>query len=194
MLAAALFFAGIACFALHTWAEINCTRLDVETGRRDPGALVDDYGSNRGWYWRYKLPSLAGFIGGLLLLFWAIGAATIPAQGRDLDGRHAASPLKPWFDSLKSGKGPCCSDADGWALSDVDWETRGGRFRVRVPAQSWTPSRDQPAPPPSVTMVWVDVEDAAVITEPNRAGRTMVWPLWGIGGVTIRCFMPGSMT
>lgn len=132
MLAAALFIAGIACFALHTWAEINCTRLDVETGRRDPGALVDDYGSNRGWYWRYKLPSLAGFIGGLLLLFWAIGAATIPAQGRDLDGRHAASPLKPWFDSLKSGKGPCCSDADGWALSDMQRSSCFGTARSKA--------------------------------------------------------------
>jgi len=33
-----------------------------------------------------------------------------------------------------------------------------------------------------------------VITEPNRAGRTMVWPLRGYLGTTIRCFMPGSMT
>jgi hypothetical protein len=30
--------------------------------------------------------------------------------------------------------------------------------------------------------------DDAVITEPNRAGRTMVWPMW------VRCFLPGSMT
>jgi hypothetical protein len=29
---------------------------------------------------------------------------------------------------------------------------------------------------------------------PNRAGRTMVWPLRGYLGLTIRCFMPGSMT
>ena len=194
MLAAFLVLAGVACFGLHTWAEINCTRLDVETGRRDPGALVDDYGSNRGWYWRYKLPSLAGFIGGLVLWCWAIIAASVAVQARDLDGRYAASPLKPWFDSLKSGKGPCCSDADGWALSDVDWETNGARYRVRVPSKSWTPSKAQPTPPTAIEMIWVDVETDAVINEPNRAGRTMVWPLWGIGGVTIRCFMPGSMT
>jgi hypothetical protein len=43
-------------------------------------------------------------------------------------------------------------------------------------------------------MVWVDVPEDAVITEPNRAGRTMVWPIWGYQGPTIRCFMPGSMT
>lgn len=109
------------------------------------------------------------------VLLCAIGAA----QARDLDGRHAASPLKPWFDSLKSGKGPCCSDADGWALADVDWESKGGKYRVRVPRHQFVPTKDQPAPPASVEMIWVDVEDSAVITEPNRAGRTMVWPLWG---------------
>ena len=41
---------------------------------------------------------------------------------------------------------------------------------------------------------WIDVPDDAVITEPNRAGRTMVWPIKGALGTTIRCFMPGSMT
>src|SRR5256884_5133405 len=46
-------------------------------------------------------------------------------QARD-DGRYSQSPLKPWFDSLKSGKGPCCSDADGFAVSDPDWESRNG--------------------------------------------------------------------
>lgn len=97
-------------------------------------------------------------------------------HGRDLDGRYAASPLKGWFDNLKSSGGSlCCSDADGTALSDVDWEAKGGKYRVRIDGE------------------WVDVPPDAVITEPNRAGRTMVWPLRGYGGLTIRCFMPGSM-
>jgi hypothetical protein len=30
--------------------------------------------------------------------------------------------------------------------------------------------------------------------EPNRAGRTMVWPYYINGRTLIRCFMPGSMT
>ena len=30
--------------------------------------------------------------------------------------------------------------------------------------------------------------------EPNRAGRIMVWPMWGTLGISIRCFLPGSMT
>ncbi|WP_158669515.1 hypothetical protein [Bradyrhizobium guangdongense] len=116
---------------------------------------------------------------GMLLAF--AGAAF----ARD-DGRYAISPLKPWFDSLRSGKGPCCSDADGYALSDVDWQSAGGRYRVRVPI-----SNDEAD---KTTLIWVDVPEDAVITEPNRAGRTMVWPIWGHQGPTIRCFMPGSMT
>ena len=58
------------------------------------------------------------------LRFVVLVAAFIgAAQARD-DGRYSQSPLKPWFDSLKSGKGPCCSDADGFAVSDPDWESR----------------------------------------------------------------------
>jgi hypothetical protein len=82
------------------------------------------------------------------------------SRARDLDGRYANSPLKSWFDGLASGKGPCCSDADGTALSDVDWEASDGHYRVRIEGQ------------------WIDVPDEAVIKEPNRAGRTMVWPIY----------------
>ena len=48
------------------------------------------------------------------------------ALARD-DGRYSGSPLKPWFESLASKRGLCCSDADGTALSDVDWESRQRR-------------------------------------------------------------------
>jgi hypothetical protein len=103
------------------------------------------------------------------------------AAARDFDGRYANSPLHSWFESLRSGKGPCCSDADGTALSDVDWEAKDGHYRVRIEGQWW------------------NVPDEAVITEPNRAGRTMVWPVYyrSVGTslrVEIRCFMPGTMT
>jgi hypothetical protein len=101
--------------------------------------------------------------------------AAMPGLARD-DGRYANSPLKPWFDQLKSGRGICCSDADGVAISDPDWESKDGHFRVRLDGE------------------WIDVPADAVITEPNRAGRTMVWPLRGALGVSIRCFLPGSMS
>ena len=99
-------------------------------------------------------------------------------HARDVDGHYAAQnpELHQWFEGLKSGKGPCCSDADGTAVSDVDWESANGHYRVRLDNE------------------WVDVPDEAVITEPNRIGRTMVWPIRGYLGITIRCFMPGSMT
>jgi hypothetical protein len=107
------------------------------------------------------------------LLLVLISAALLFGQAlaRD-DGRYATSPLKPWFDSLRSGKGPCCSDADGVAVADPDWESKEGHYRVRLDGE------------------WILVPDDAVITEPNRAGRTMVWPV----RISIRCFMPGSMT
>lgn len=112
-------------------------------------------------------------------LAFLVTAFCVKARARDLDGRYAQSPLKGWFDQLKSGKGPCCSDADGSALSDTDWETKDGHYRVRIEDQWW------------------DVPDDAVITEPNRAGRTMVWPIYyrplGALRIEIRCFMPGSM-
>ncbi|MCK1391303.1 hypothetical protein [Bradyrhizobium sp. 1] len=96
--------------------------------------------------------------------------------------------LKAWFDGLRSGKGPCCSDADGSALSDSDWDSKDGHFRVRVPRLGYVLDGQQQE------LVWVDVPEEAVISEPNRVGRTMVWPIYGYMGVTIRCFMPGSMT
>jgi hypothetical protein len=119
---------------------------------------------------------------GCMNFFKTAAALTIPAallvgnaMARD-DGRYSGSPLKPWFDSLKSGKGPCCSVADGVVVADPDWESKDGHYRVRLEGE------------------WIMVPDDAVITEPNRAGRTMVWPVKGSLGISIRCFLPGSMT
>ena len=95
------------------------------------------------------------------------------AMARD-DGRFANSPLKPWFDSLRSGKGPCCSDADGSVVSDVDWESKDGHYRVRLDGQ------------------WIEVPDDAVITVPNRAGRTMVWPVKDWLGFRSAAFCPAA--
>lgn len=111
-----------------------------------------------------------------------LGLAGQFSHARDRGQFANSSPeLKAWFEGLRSGKGPCCSDADGTAISDADWESRGGHYRVHIPNNSGD-------------MEWIDVPDEAVITEPNRVGRTMVWPIRGYLGITIRCFMPGSMT
>jgi hypothetical protein len=106
-----------------------------------------------------------------------LAATVMHAPARDRGQFAASSPeTKAWFDSLRSGRGPCCSDADGSALSDVDWESNGGHYRVRFEGE------------------WVDVPDDAVITVPNRIGRAMLWPMHRDGKMTPRCFMPGSMS
>ncbi|HZC56638.1 MAG TPA: hypothetical protein VE396_11435 [Xanthobacteraceae bacterium] len=102
--------------------------------------------------------------------------ASVPSRvsARD-DGRYANSPLKQWFDQLASGKGLCCSFADGVSVENVDWDTQNGRYRVRIKGQ------------------WVVVPDAAVVTEPNRFGPAVVWPYQDSDGATqIRCFLPGA--
>jgi hypothetical protein len=101
---------------------------------------------------------------------------SVPAQARD-DGRYATMnpAMRAWFDHLASGKGLCCSFADGFSIEDVDWDTDGTRYRVRVEGK------------------WIDVPDAAVVTEPNRFGSAVVWPYRDADGNTqIRCFLPGA--
>ncbi len=62
------------------------------------------------------------------ILFLSIGVlfafVTVSATARDLDGRYADSPLHDWFNHLASGRGLCCSMADGEAVADLDWESR----------------------------------------------------------------------
>ena len=110
-----------------------------------------------------------------LALLLGLVVLTAPVLGRD-DGRYANSPLKSWFESLRSQLGRCCSDADGSVLKDVDWESDHGRYRVRIDDE------------------WVVVPDGAVVTEPNKVGRTMVWKHYIDGHPKVRCFMPGSMS
>ena len=109
-------------------------------------------------------------------IFFAIFVA--PALAHDPNRPE----LNSWFDHLASGYGPCCSNADGTALSDVDWQSKDGHYRVRLDGQ------------------WIDVPDDAVVTVPNLVGRTMVWPMppgydyeANVPSPKIRCFMPGSM-
>jgi hypothetical protein len=103
----------------------------------------------------------------LLLCLWSIAYAH--------DAHVVGTNMKQWFDGLQSGMGACCSNADGTALSDVDWESRDGRYRVKIEGK------------------WIDVPDNAVLKVPNLAGPTMVWPIKVNNGIAIRCFIPGTM-
>lgn len=161
----------------------------IESGGGEPRFFDDGRGNEalgdlqdrgaRRWNALLKI----GFTGLLL------GVACQLGHARDRGQFASSNPeIKAWFEGLRSGKGPCCSDADGTAISDADWETKDGHYRVRVPRYGYLYGNQQQE------MVWVDVPEDAVITEPNRVGRTMVWPIYGYLGLTIRCFMPGSMT
>jgi hypothetical protein len=96
---------------------------------------------------------------------------------RDLDGHYAQSnpDMHVWFDMLASGKGLCCSFADGRAVDDPDVDMDGTHYKVRVDG------------------VWYEVPDSALVTVPNKFGRAVVWPYIDEDGKTqIRCFIPGS--
>jgi hypothetical protein len=85
--------------------------------------------------------------------------------------------MHAWFNKLQSGKGLCCSFADGMSIKDVDWDTKDGNYRVKIDDQ------------------WIVVPDSAVIKEPNKFGPAVVWPYKDATGATqIRCFIPGSGT
>ena len=88
---------------------------------------------------------------------------------------HEHPELNSWYESLHSGKGPCCDGSDAKRVDDVDWESKDGHYRVRIDGE------------------WVDVPNEAIVDGPNRAGRTMVWPYYLDGHPRARCFMPGSM-
>lgn len=109
-----------------------------------------------------------------MIWFWAVLLILLtPARAHD----HDRPELKPWFKSLESkSKASCCDGSDATRLDDVDWETKDGRYRVRIYGE------------------WIDVPESAVVDGPNRAGVALVWPLRGYLGLSVRCFMPGSMT
>ena len=113
----------------------------------------------------------------VIRLALALALIAAPAASRDLDGRYAKldPKLHDWFEHLHSGKGPCCSDADGQTVLDSDWEFVNNHYRVFLDGK------------------WLDVPDDAVLTQPNLYGRTVVWPIKMFAGITIRCFIPGSM-
>ncbi len=123
-----------------------------------------------------------------------IGAAVIPAvalllaiAGQSIAGdptgfwkkeiAEGRAPPAAWWQGLASGKGSCCSNADGVRVEDVDWDTGGpdGGYRVRLYGD------------------WIIVPPDAVLTDPNRYGPAVVWPYKATDDTTqIRCFLPGA--
>lgn len=100
----------------------------------------------------------------------ALALCLSSAAARD-DGRYAQSPLKEWFDSLRSAHGPCCSDADG---EETEYDIRGNHY--------WAP----------IDGTWTEVPESAVVREPNKVGRAIKWLYYENGKKTFRCFLPAS--
>ncbi len=105
-----------------------------------------------------------------ILIALVVLAASAPALARD-DGRYAQSPLKQWFDSLTSGRGACCSDADG---ERTEYEMRGNAY--------WAP----------IDGVMTEVPADALLTVPNKVGHAMKWLSMSDGKRVFRCFLPGA--
>lgn len=107
------------------------------------------------------------------------------AQARNMTGVEQPE-LSDWFNSLSNQKGTsCCSTADGWKPDEVQYDTEGGHYRVRLFGKWW------------------DVPADAVLNVPNRAGYAIVWFSHRDAGIDesgtlapeymhIRCFLPGA--
>jgi hypothetical protein len=121
---------------------------------------------------------------GMFVIASVLLAACSLALARDLDGRYANSPLHDWFEHLSSGRGPCCSFADGRSVADPDWGTAAVATADGNVMRYWVIVDGQK----------IIVPPEAVITEPNRDGRAIVWPYQDAAGTQIRCFMPGAGT
>ena len=111
-----------------------------------------------------------------LLLLLVLTVPAMPALGRD-DGRYADSPLKSWFETLRDEFGQCCTVADGYIVSDPDWESDRGHYRVRLDGEV----------------------GCRCLTAPSSSNQTGLGARWS-GSITsnghprVRCFIPGSMT
>lgn len=94
--------------------------------------------------------------------------------------------LNDWFMGLRNKKDfPCCDGSEAMHLKNVDWESQNkenSHIRVRIPLTTEANSE----------LGWVDVPDDAVITEPNKDGATLVWPIYGYMNTSVRCFMFGA--
>jgi hypothetical protein len=107
-----------------------------------------------------------------------VSAVMLPLMAAGSAGAHDHQhpELNHWYESLRSGKGPCCDGSEATRLDDADWESKDGHYRVHIGDE------------------WVDVPNEAVVGGPNLDGRAMVWPYYEDGHPRARCFIPGSMS
>lgn len=105
-----------------------------------------------------------------------LAAMTGAASPRDHGQWAQVDPaIHEWVDKLHSPSGVwCCHLLDGELANDVEYDMDSGRYRVKLDGR------------------WLDVPDDAVITEPNKFGRALVWVDRNGDIPRIRCFLPGA--
>jgi hypothetical protein len=95
---------------------------------------------------------------------------------------HDRPDLDAWAKGLKSAQGtPCCENDEAHALNEPDWRvTAEGHYQVFLEGGWW------------------DVPDTAVVHEPNKYGRVLVWYVamkdsdGHAVSVYVRCFLPAA--
>lgn len=88
---------------------------------------------------------------------------------------HAHPINNEWLKSLHSkNKTWCCDGNDTDQIED--WDTKGDRYRVKFRGQ------------------WFDVPEDALVDGPNKGGGALLWMNKGYSGVSVRCFMPGTLS
>lgn len=94
-----------------------------------------------------------------------------PARSHD----HSKPHINDWLKGLHAKNNTWCCNGDDYDTID-DWETKGAGYRVKFRGQ------------------WFDVPEGAIIDGPNKVGEALLWMNQGTLGISVRCFMPGSMT
>lgn len=114
------------------------------------------------------------------LLILVLLLPTIELTRNDDNRFSQVDPLiKKWIEGLKDKKGQgCCDTADGYP-ANVDYDVRTGKYWVYI------------------VNGWYEVPEDAILTQPNKLGRAMVWwyPGYDMNNnllPKIRCFIPGS--
>jgi hypothetical protein len=87
------------------------------------------------------------------------------------NGYHLSDEQKTWFKTVRDSLGnTCCDGADGYPVA---YEMRNNRY--------WVHFRGQ----------WLEVDERAVMRQPNPIGEAVAWFYLVNGDLAVRCFVPG---
>ena len=138
-----------------------------------------------------RIPAMV-FFGSATMMAALLYGCTHPAWPHMAD----RADLNSWFGDLQSGKGLCCSFAEGKTVKDVDWTVQG-EGQICEPAINDAENHLPGHYCVRLDDRWILVPDKAVISKPNKYGPAIVWPVYESphGGplqlIQIRCFLRG---